>query len=66
MTTTLKSLVILRSENGRDGWKPVKPEDVPEWVKHPDTMAMISTGGQACDPRHGEEWYRAEELPVLH
>lgn len=63
---TQKSLIVYRSENGRDNWRPVKPEEVPEWVKHPDTMAIISTGGMACDPKRGEEWYRAEIAPVVH
>jgi hypothetical protein len=64
VTTVLKSLVILRSENGRDGWKPVLPADVPEWLKNPDVMHKLVNGEMAMDPRKGTEWYRAEERVV--
>lgn len=58
-------LVILKSDNGRDGWTPVMPEDVPEWVKAPDNMARLVAGEMCMKPDEGEKgsaWYRAEKL----
>jgi hypothetical protein len=54
-------LVILASVNGRDGWFPVKPEDLPDWVIAPETMGRI-VAGDVCmkcdDGRDGSLWYR--------
>lgn len=58
-------LVILRSPNGRDNWEPVKPEDVPAWVKEPQRMARLVDGDMIMDPTEGEKgsaWYRAEKV----
>lgn len=58
-------LVILRSPNGRDGWTPVKPEDVPAWVKAPDNMAKLVAGEmcmKADEGQSGSDWYRAEKV----
>jgi len=57
--------VIFRSENGRDGWKPVKPEDVPDWVKDPDNMAHMVDGEACMDPTQdsGTDWFMALPLP---
>lgn len=55
------SLVILESRNGRDGWMPVKPEDVPAWVKDPLNVDRLVKGESCmkCDegPK-GSNWYR--------
>jgi hypothetical protein len=62
-------LVILESENGRDGWKPLMPEQVPEWVKHPDNLARLVAGEMCMDPTKGDKgspWYRAEKLETQH
>lgn len=57
--------VILRSENGRDGWQPVAQENVPDWVKDPDNMRQLVAGNACClttqGPK-GSEWYRLELL----
>lgn len=59
------NLIIFASDNGRDGWQPVAPESVPEWVKSPDNIGrMIS--GEACmkadEGEKGSAWYRAEKI----
>ena len=58
-------IVVWRSENGRDPWEPVLPEDVPDWVKDPKRMARMLEGSMICDPTEGESgsaWYRAEKV----
>ena len=58
-------LVILHSENGRDGWAPLKPADVPAWVSHPDKIARMVEGDMISDPTIGDKgsgWYRAEVI----
>lgn len=57
--------VIYRSANGRDGWQPVKWEDVPAWVKEPGNMAKLISGEMCmkCDEGPaGSDWYRAEVI----
>lgn len=54
--------VVYESDNGRDGWRPVKPEDVPAWVKDPKVMAHLLDGQEAMDCGEGttgSKWYRA-------
>lgn len=58
-------LIIYRSENGRDGWEPVGPDELPDWVKHPDNMARMVAGHECMNAAEGEKgsaWYRA--VPV--
>lgn len=58
-------LVIYVSENGRNGWKPVAPEHVPEWVKAPDVMGRLVAGEQCMDAKvgdRGSDWYRGEKV----
>lgn len=55
-------VVIYRSENGRDGWTPILPADVPAWVTHPDNMARMLDGEECMKADEGEDgsdWYRA-------
>ena len=65
------TLVILASANGRDGWCPVKPENVPAWAKEPDCIARLVAGHMCmkCDEGpDGSQWYRAateDELRAL-
>ena len=58
-------LVIFKSANGRDGWKPVKPEDVPDWVKDPDNVSRLVDGEACMDPtsESGTDWFMALPLP---
>ena len=64
-------LVILRSPNGEDGWEPVKPEDVPDWLKDPMVMSYLVDGQMAQGkvnvvlPDELRPWYRAELVPTL-
>lgn len=57
--------VIYRSPNGRDGWQPVKWEEVPTWVKEPKNMARL-VAGEACmkcdEGETGSDWFRAEVI----
>lgn len=55
-------LVIFTSTTGRAPWHPVKPTEVPDWVKHPDVMARLVAGEEAmkCDEGvAGSNFYRA-------
>lgn len=57
------NLVIYASNNGRDGWEPVKPDEVPGWLKEPDVIGHLVAGETAMNPREGDKgssWYRAE------
>ncbi|HUT03309.1 MAG TPA: hypothetical protein VM163_05400 [bacterium] len=40
-------VVVMASENGRDGWVPIPPEVVPEWVKEHGVMGRIVAGDVA-------------------
>ena len=61
-------LIIYRSPNGEDSWEPVKPEDVPDWVKAPDVMAHLVAGEMAqadstlLIANELRPWYRAEQV----
>lgn len=58
------NLIIYASKNGRDGWEPVLPDSVPEWVKDPDTLGRMVAGDMAFKPNEGDKgsmWYRAEK-----
>jgi len=73
-------LVILRSANGEDDWTPVKPEDVPDWLRDPDVMGRlvagyIAQGPVGVAPRHKagillpdelRPWYGAFMAEPLH
>jgi hypothetical protein len=67
MPETLKQVmgVIVASSNGRDDWRPVKFEDVPDFVKHPECMAQLVDGNMVMDPTFGPKgspWFRIELL----
>lgn len=56
-------LVIYASDNGRDDWRPIKPEDVPDWVADPDNLGRLVAGEmcmRADDGPAGSPWFRAE------
>jgi hypothetical protein len=57
-------LIIFESENGRDGWRPLLPVEVPEWVKDPDVLGTLLNGQIAMDPTKSTNWYRAERAPT--
>ena len=71
--------IVYRAEHPDGPWEPVKPEDVPEWVKEQEVLGRLLQGMMAMDKEgeiftgsnnepfeYGSEWYRAEELPALH
>ena len=65
-------MIILRSPNGEDGWTPVKPEDVPDWLKEPDAMGRLVDGYMAQGPVNiilpdeNRPWYRAQKAEAVH
>ena len=65
-------LIILRSANGEDGWTPVKPDDVPAWLKEPDVMGRLVAGEMAQGPVNVllpdemRPWFRAEKAQTVH
>ncbi len=66
MTTKETILVIYESPNGRDNWRPLQANEVPQWVLHPDVMGHLVAGEMCSDPTRGEKgsnWYRAERTP---
>lgn len=63
---TQGTLIVFASVNGDDPWHPVTADEVPEWVKHPDTMGRMVAGEMCCKADEGEKgslWYRAERVP---
>lgn len=56
-------LIIWRSPDGEKGWKIIKPDEVPDWVKHPDVMGRLVAGDMVTDQKHSPFWYRAEPTP---
>lgn len=54
-------MAIYLSEDKGESWIPVKPYNVPEWLKHPDIMADMVEGYWVNND--DKAWYRAE---VLH
>lgn len=58
-------LVIYKSENGRDNWKPLSPGEVPDWVKAPEVMGRLVAGEACMDAKIGDkgsDWYRADRV----
>ena len=62
------AFIIHRSDDGGNTWCPVKPGDVPAWVKKPDVIGTLAAGriaqyngglmiGDAATP-----WFRAERV----
>lgn len=63
MSSKQAHLVIFASVNGRDGWHPLAPAEVPAWVKDPETMGRLVAGEMCMDTAQGDQgssWYRAE------
>lgn len=61
------NLIIFESPNGRDNWKPLPPDQVPEWVKNPDILGQLVAGEICMDAAIGDKgspWYRAEMAPT--
>ena len=54
--------IIFESPNGRDGWKPILPVDVPEWIKPAHVMGRLANGDMVTDPKLTTNWYRAQRV----
>lgn len=54
------NLVVLmkKHQNARE-WEPLKPEDVPDWVKAPEVMGHLVKGECCTNETRGKEWYCA-------
>lgn len=52
-------IVVYQSEDG-ERWIPVKPAEVPEWVKDLGTMGAMVNGSAA--KKGDSPWYRAEKV----
>lgn len=54
---------VIYSSPDQQNWAPVLPEDVPEWVKEPETLGRMMLG-EMCMKRdegdRGSLWYRAD------
>lgn len=67
--TQYARLVIFRSETGRGGWGPVRPEDVPDFVRRADVMGRLVAGEMCCDVGAGDKgsaWYMANPIETAH
>ena len=49
-------LVIMVSDDEKGPFKPVRPEDVPDWVKDPDVLGRM-VNGEMC--RNEGPWFLA-------
>lgn len=62
---TQATLIIFGSVNGQDPWHPLLPSEVPEYVKHPDTLGRLVAGEMCMDCADGPTgglWYRAQKV----
>lgn len=60
-------IIVLKSENGRDNWRPILPNEVPEFVKHPAVMGRLVAGEECMDAgegKNGSAWYRAQKATM--
>jgi hypothetical protein len=64
VSVVVGKLVILVSPDGETDWKPVKPEDVPEWLKKPEVLGAMVEGNMAHKTDEPESpWYVAIQMP---
>lgn len=58
------AMVILKSLDGENDWTPVKPEDVPQFLKVSDNVKRLLGGEmlqlESVDPH----WFRGEEVAI--
>lgn len=57
------NFVIAVSENGENGWKLLKPAEVPEWLKNPDVLGQMREGFIAHNDKAPDGWYCAVQVP---
>lgn len=64
MAVVMGRLMICVSPDGATKWTALKPEDVPEWLKHPDVMGGMADGHLAHKEDEPESpWYCAVSVP---
>lgn len=63
MSLSIGKFVILASDD-MEKWEPLMSEDVPNFVKDPDTMARLKDGDMCLDTTKDPRWFRAEELRI--
>jgi len=66
MTNKAARMIVYKSADGEEPWEPVLVNEVPEWLKAPDTMAELHGGMMAHSIVDGPDapWYRAEETEI--
>jgi hypothetical protein len=64
-TVAMGRFVIGVSPDGKNNWRPLKVEEVPEWVKDPKVMGQMADGMLAHREEDGEDapWYCAVGVP---
>jgi hypothetical protein len=63
-------LVFWASPNGRDEWKPVPREDIPEWLRDQDLIDRMVAGEMVKNADREERWWKVtvidrKPVPVL-
>jgi hypothetical protein len=62
MDMTEGRLVIFRSEDGDNGWTPIRPEEVPEGIRSsPEMLGRMVAGDMAQLPGESQ-WYAARRV----
>jgi hypothetical protein len=58
-------LVVFKATTKHGPWEPVKPEDVPMWVKDEKIMTHLIGGEYIQQNEDGVEsdWFKVERLP---
>lgn len=57
--------VVFESPNGKDLWKAVAREDIPDWMRDPAVIDKMLAGEQAAKPNlHDgvDRWYKVVEV----
>lgn len=65
MTVVHGTLIIYSSPNSETDWTPVKPADVPSWIKDdPEVLGrLVENGEAACDNGQSPAvWYAAQRV----
>lgn len=51
-------LVFFESPNGRGDWKPVKRDDIPEWLRDERLIDRMVAGEMVYNESKRSNWYR--------
>lgn len=56
-------IVIFRSPNGETDWAPIKPDEHPQWIKHPQVLGeMLRSNNSLAHPDDPGWYYTAFRL----